>query len=157
MAAPKTMHGARAQLIIADPNTGTSRVVGIFASVSYGLAYDVQDVVLLGRYSPDEIVYTGAEAVNVTASGFRVIGAGPHKAGGVPELSTLMQHEYLELAIFDRQTNQLIAKIHSVRPTGYSTTINARQLEEVTITFRGLLVDDEDTTNTESPGASTLP
>ena len=50
-----------------------------------------------------------------------------------------------------------MAKIHSVRPTGYSTTINARQLEEVTVTFRGLLVDDEDTTNAESPGASTLP
>jgi hypothetical protein len=157
MAPSKVMHGARAQLIIADPNTGKSGVVGIFTSVSYGLALDVQEVPLLGRYSPDELVYTASEAVNVTASGFRVVDAGPHAVAAVPELSTLMQHEYISLAIYDRQTNKLVARIENCRPTGYSTTINARQLEEVTVTFRGLLVHDETVTNSESPGASTLP
>lgn len=153
----KTMHGARAQVIIADPNTGTSGVVGIFNSISYGLAFDVAEVSLLGRYSPDELVYTGAEAVNVTASGFRVIDAGPHVAGHVPDLASLLQHEYIELAIFDRQTNKRVAMIHSVRPTGYSTSISARQLEEITVTFRGLLVDDESTVNAELPDSTTLP
>lgn len=152
----KTMHGARAHLIIADPLTG-SKVVGIFNNVSWGLTFDAQPVFLLGRYSPDEIVYTAQEPVSVTASGFRVVGAGAHTAGRVPSLADLLRHEYIELAVFDRQEGKAIAKIHSVRPTGYSTTISARNLEEVTVNFIGLLVDDEDTTNAELPDATTLP
>lgn len=156
MASAKTMHGARAQLMIADPG-GTAKVVGIFNNVSVGLTYDVQPVFLLGRSSPDELVYTAQEPVSITASGFRVVGAGPHQTGRVPNLRDLLTHEYIELAILDRQTGKQIHKIHSVRPTGYQTTLSARSLEEITVTFTGLLLDDEDTTNTERPDASTLP
>lgn len=155
--AARVMTGARAQLMIVDPNSGEGRVVGIFNNVSYGLTYGAQPIDLLGRYSPDEIVYTHQEAVSITASGWRVIGHGPHTAAKLPSLSELMNHEYLELAIFDRQTNQRIAKIHSVRPTGFNTSLANRQAEEMTITMLGLLVDDEDTVNAELPGASTLP
>lgn len=153
----KVMTGARAQLMIVDPNTGEGRVVGIFNNVSYGLTYGAEPIFLLGRYSPDEIVYTAQEAVSVTASGWRVVDAGPHALAKVPKLADLLNHEYIELAIFDRQTNKRIAKIHSVRPTSYNTTLANRQPEEVSITFLGLLVDDESTDNTELPGASTLP
>jgi hypothetical protein len=157
MSPPKTVHGARCQVIIADPNTGTAGVVGLFNSISYGLAFDVQDVFLLGRYSADETVYTAQETVNVSASGFRVVGQGPHKGAHIPALQTLLNHEYLQLAVYDRQTNQLIAKISNVRPTGFSTTINARQLEEISVSFKGILVSDEDTENAEPVGSSTLP
>jgi hypothetical protein len=157
MAPPKTVHGARCQVIIADPNTGFAGVVGLFNSISYGLAYDVQDVYLLGRYSADETVYTAQETVNVSCSGFRVVGMGPHKGAHVPALQNLLTSEYLQLAVYDRQTNQLIAKITNVRATGFSTTINARQLEEISVSFKGILVSDESVDNAEAPGASTLP
>lgn len=153
----KTMTGARAQLMIVDPNTGEGRVAGIFNNVSYGLTYGAEAIHILGRYSPDEIVYTSQEAVSINASGWRVIDHGPHATGKVPKLADLLDHDYIELAIFDRQTNKRIAKIHSVRPTSYNTTLANRQPEEVSITFMGLLVDDESTDNTELPGASTLP
>lgn len=153
----KTMHGARAKVFIADPNGGKPQLVGIFNNVSWGLTYDVQPVNILGRFSPDELVYTAQEPVTVTASGFRVVNAGPHTIAKVPNLIDLLTHEYIELTINDRQTGSDVAKIHSVRPTGYSTTLSARALEEVTITFMGLLVDDEDTTNTERPDSATLP
>lgn len=153
----KVMTGARAQVMIVDPNTGEGRVVGIFNNVSYGLTYGAEPIFILGRYSPDEIVYTSQEAVSITCSGWRVVDSGPHATAKVPSLDALMNHEYIELAIFDRQTNKRIAKIHSVRPTSYNTTLANRQPEEVSITFLGLLVDDESTENAELPGASTLP
>lgn len=157
MAPPKTVHGARCQVIIADPNTGTAQIVGLFNSISYSLAYDVQDVYLLGRYSADETVYTAQETVNVSASGFRVVGAGPHTGAHVTALQNLLTHEYLQLAVYDRQSNQLIAKISNVRPTGFSTSINARQLNEFSVAFKGILVGDEDVDNAEPVGSSTLP
>ena len=153
----KTMTGARAQLMIIDPNTGEGKVMGIFNNVSVGLTYGAEPIFLLGRYSADEIVYTSQEAVTVTASGWRVVNFGPNVIAKVPKLADLLQHEYIELAIFDRETNQRIAMIHSVRPTSWSTTIANRQPEEIQVTFIGLLVDDESTVNTELPGASSLP
>jgi hypothetical protein len=155
------MHGARAQLIISDQNEGgKGEVVGIFNNVSVALTFDVQPVYLLGRLSAYELVYTAQEPVTVTASGFRVIGAGPHKTGRVPNLQDLLKHEYISLSIIDRNAEQgakPIHVIHSVRPTGYSTTVSARNLEEITVTFTGLLIDDESSENNESVGASTLP
>lgn len=149
MAPAKTMTGSRAQLLIADPTTGVAKVVGIFNNVSYGLAYDVQPVYTLGRYGPAESVYTSQEPINVTATGWRAIGAGPHVSAKVPDINDLMNHEYMSLSLFDRQTNQLICKIREVRPTGYSTGVSARGAVEVTINFIGLVIGDESTDNIE--------
>src|SRR5216683_1874998 len=157
MAPPKVLHGARAQLMIVDPNTGDSKVVGIFNNVSYSLIYDAQPVFILGRFSAAEIGYTAMEPIQVTATGWRVVNAGPHRVAKVPRLQDLIRHEYCELALFDRQTNQRVAKIHGLRSTGYSTTVTSRQLEEITVTWMGLLLDDEDTDNVEGTGASDLP
>lgn len=157
MAPPKVVHGARCQVIIADPNRGTAGVVGLFNSISYGLAYDTQDVFLLGRVSADEIVTTAQETVNVSCSGFRVVGQGPHTGAHITSLQDVLTAEYLQLAVYDRQTNKLIAKISNVRPVGFSTTINARQLEEISVSFKGILVGDEDVDNAEPVGSSTLP
>ena len=160
MAPPRTFSGARAIVSVQDP-TGITRQVGIFNNASYGLVYDAQPVYILGRYSPAEIEYTAQEPVQVTCSGWRVYGHGPHVEALVPSLSDLMNHEYLTLNIVDRQNagpgTSPIAVIRNVRPTGYSTTINARGLVEVTMNFVGILVDDESTTNEESPGKMDLP
>lgn len=151
------MHGARGKVFIADPNTGKPELIGIFNSITWGLTYDVQPVFLLGRSGPDELVYTAQEPITVSCGGFRVVGAGVHKLAKMPNVKDLLTHEYLQLVINDRQTGRDIAKIHSVRPVSYGTTLTARNLEEINITYMGLLVDDEDTQLAERPDAATLP
>ena len=158
MAAPKVMSGARAKFGILDPATGQAKYLGIFNNVSYGLTYDAQPAYILGRYSPAEIDYTAQEPVNITASGWRVIDHGAHAEAKVPNLADLLKHEYLTLTIVDRQNpNKNIAVFRNVRPTGYSTTISARNLEEITVTFVGIFVDDESTANAEDPTSLDLP
>ncbi len=162
MASSKIMTGARAKLGIYDPATGKTRIIGIFNNVSYGLTFDAQPAYILGKHAPAEIDYTSQEPVSITCSGWRVIDFGPHAEAAVPRLQDLLQHEYLELALMDRQREAggkdgRIAKFRQVRPTGYSTTISARQLEEITVTFMAIIVDDESTTNAEGPGAASLP
>lgn len=157
MAAARTMTGARAQLIVADPTTGQGKVVGIFNNVNWGMSLDAQPIYVLGRYSPAETVYTAAEAISISATGFRVIDAGAHVSAKMPKVQDLMNHEYMELAIFDRQSNKMVAKIHSVRPVRYGTSLAARGVQEITVDFIGLLVDDESTPdNAERPDASDL-
>lgn len=158
MAAAKTMTGARAKLLIGGSTSADPpRVVGIFNNVSYGLQYDAQPVYILGRYSAAEIEYTGQEPVGITASGWRIVNHGPHTDARVPKLSDLLRHEYLSLTIVDRQTGQRIATIHSVRPTGFTTALSERQLQNMQLSFMGILVDDEDTTNVEESTATDLP
>jgi hypothetical protein len=155
---PKVMSGARAKLGILDPATGQAQYLGIFNNVSYGLTYDAQPAYILGRYGPAEIDYTAQEPVNISASGWRVINHGAHADAKVPNLKDLLNHEYLTLTIVDRQNpNVNIATFRNVRPTGYSTTLSARNLEEITVTFVGIFVDDESTSNAEHPTALSLP
>lgn len=159
---PKVMTGARGKLGIFDPSTNTVEIVGLFSSVSYGLIYDVQPAYILGAYAPAALEYTSQEPVNVTCSGWRSIGHGPHKTARVPRLSDLIFQDSLELAVIDRLletggADARIAKIREVKPTGYTTALTARQLEEMTSTYVGRLIDDEDTTNTEGAGAASLP
>ena len=154
----KTMSGARGKVFISDPNNGgTPVLVGIFNSMSWGLNFEVRPVEILGRYSPDELVYVAQDAVSIQCSGFRVVDNGAHVAGRMPNLRDLLTHEYIQIVALDRQTGKEIAKFHSVRPTSYQTTLSARNLEEISISYMGLLVDDESTTNVERADASTLP
>lgn len=157
MAAPKIMNGARAKFGILDPATGIAKYLGIFNNVSYGLTYDAQPAYILGNYAPVEIDYTAQEPVGITASGWRVIDHGAHADAAVPKLQDLLRHEYLTLTIVDRQDpTRNIAVFRNVRPTGYSTTISARNLEEITVTFTAIAVDDETAQNAD-PTAMQLP
>lgn len=162
MAAPKVMNGARAKMGIYDPSTGLTHIVGLFNNVSYNMTYEAQPAYILGRFSPAEIDYTSMDVVSITCSGFRVVDHGPHVEAGVPKLQDLLLAEYITLTIIDRQREAQgldgrIAIFKNVRPTGYSTTISARNLEEITVTFVGLAVDDESTTNAESAQSTNLP
>lgn len=153
----KTMTGARGKVYIADPNSGKPVLIGIFSQIGWGLSFEVSPVFILGRYGADELVYTAQDPITVTCGGFRVVGAGAHVLAKVPNTKDLLTHEYLQIVINDRQTNRDIAKVHGVRPLSYATTLNARNLEEITVTYQGLLVDDEDTQLAEAADASTLP
>jgi len=151
MPATKTMHGARASVYV------NNKLVGIFNSLSYDYTLDLQPINILGRFSAAELVHTGAEPVSVRASGWRVVGQGPHVVAGVPTIQELLTTGYMEFVVFDRATNQRVAKIHSVKSSGYATSFTAKTVQEITFNFTGLLVDDETVTMSETPGASDLP
>jgi hypothetical protein len=158
MAPPKIVTGARAKVQIQSPS-GELVTVGIFTSISYGVVYDATPAYTLGAYSPREIDYTAQEPVSISASGWRVVGQGPHVQGLFPTLQELMTHEYLSMTITDRQTGLVIAKIEQVRPTSYQTPIASRQLTEQSFSFMGILCSDESGQNTINEGndASMMP
>ena len=151
MSPPLVLSGARAVVRI------NNKPIGMFSSFSYGLTFDVQAVYILGRYSAAETGYTAQEPVRCTASGWRVVGNGPHAAASMPNLRDLISHQYIQIDVLDRQSGKVIAIIKDVRPETYSTTIAVKSLTEVTHTFVGLVVDDESTKNTESQGHTDLP
>jgi hypothetical protein len=174
MAPPKVFTGARAIVSISDANIGSpnganvpsgvlaTTVCGTFDNLSYAVVLGAQPAYILGAFAPVEIGYTHTEPVSISASGWRVIGNGPHVQGHVPTLQELLLHEYITMTVVDRQTGNTIATLVSVRPTGYNTAIVARQLETMNLNFLGLLpVEDETATvQAETPtpvGAATLP
>lgn len=159
---PKVMSGPRALVGIYDPATGKTRIIGLFSNVSYSLSYETQAANILGAYAPVEIDYVGQNEVPITCSGYRVIDHGAHVDPAVPKLQDLLTHEYIELTIIDRQRQNAggdgrIAKFRNVRPTGYSSGMQARNLTELTVNFVAIHVDDESATNNEAAGAANLP
>jgi hypothetical protein len=153
----KIMNGARAKLGIIEPGK-QPRYVGIFNSVSFGLTFDTAPAYILGRYSAASIDYTAQEVIGITASGYRVIDHGAHADGGLPNLKDLLNSEYLTLTIVDRKDpTRNINTFKNVRATGYSTSINARNLEEITVNFTAINMDDETSDNSEAAGSMDLP
>lgn len=158
----KVLHGARACLWM-----GTTPI-GIFGSCSWQIAYDVSPAWLLGRYSAGELVYTGAEVVNLSMTGFRVVGHGPFsvadKASGarmVPRLQDLMTYEDITVTIHDRAEpdpeKSLIMTVKNVKPSGVNSSVAARSLSEVSINAVGLNFGDEEGEHVENPSAMKLP
>lgn len=134
----RVMNGARAVLWV------DGKKVGIFNQVSYGLTYNAQPVDIMGRYNPAEIAITHQEAITVTAQGWRIINAGPHAVAAVPRLQDLLNHADISLTITDRQNPKTpVLKVDGVRPTGYQTSINSRGLQELSVTFMGIVAEDE--------------
>lgn len=154
---PKVMNGARAKVFIVDPKTNKARVVGIWNNFSYQVTYDVQPAFILGRYSAAELITTGVEPVAITAQGWRVVDHGPFVDGALTNLKDLLLQEYLLLQVFDRQTKRYVANIRGCLPTGMSSTLSAKQLQESTNTYLGLLMDDESVQNNEASDAANLP
>ena len=155
MAKAKVFHGARAKLVV------DGKVVGLFSNCSWGVAYDSHAIHILGRFSPAEIVLTGQDAINVSATGFRLIDNGPHIDAKVPKLQDLLNHEDISLSLIDRQTGKNILNIVGVRPTGYSSNVSSRGITEMTVNFMGTIASDESGTQGEGGAgdgsASVLP
>ena len=152
MSKAKTMSGARAQVAL------DGKIIGVFASVNYSLVIDVQPVNILGRFSPAELVSTGQEPVNVSATGFRVVGDGPYATMSVPKLQDLLNTETFTISIFDRQSgpDTPIMIVTDCLSTGYNTSVAAKSLQELNVNYLGLTLSDESGTQGESPGASVL-
>jgi hypothetical protein len=156
------MSGARAKVCLYDPATGLTHIVGIFTNVSYHMTYETQPAYILGRFSAAEVDYTSMDLVAITCSGFRVNDHGPYAEAGLPKLQDLLLSDYISLAIIDRQREALgqdarVAIFKNCRATGFSTTINARSLQDMTVNYVALGMDDESTTNSEGALATNLP
>jgi hypothetical protein len=154
MAKAKVFHGARAILYV-----GTI-ARGIFNNASWSYGLEDQEVPILGAFAPVEIAYVGASTVTVRCTGWRIIGHGPHQDGMVPKLNELLNYQDIQLVLMDRQSgpnDPPVMKLRDVKPLGYDTGVASKSLSEVTITYKGLRVDDESGPNEESNGAATLP
>lgn len=157
MAIASTLVGARCKLFI-DGNP-----VGIFTSVSYGVTYTAADIHTLGRYNAQEIVYTDMETVTVNVSGFRVMEHGPYAEASVPQLQELLTHNDITLQIVDRQAADQakanIVTVVGVRPISYNMETSARSTANLSVTFRGIAVKDENdlASQSDTANASTYP
>lgn len=147
----RVMTGARAILSVGGAK------MGVFNNFSYGQQFDVEHAYILGKFNPDEIVYTAMGPVSCQASGWRVIDQGPHVQGKVPKLQDLLTHDYITLTVVDRQSGKTIASITQVRPTGYTTQVTSRQAEEISVSFTGLLISDESGEQDDTQNAMRLP
>ncbi len=151
------LSGPRAKLGIIDASNKVARYFGIYESVSYGLTYDLAPVFILGRWTAASLDYTAVEPVQITCTGWRVVGHGPHTDGGMPAVQNLLTAQYLILVITDRKTQATVATISDVRATSFSTGVAARQLSQLTVTYMGIIVSDESTDNAEPASSTFLP
>ena len=104
----------------------------------------------------------GSSAVN---AGANQGGAGtPYNVGGgqVPTLKDMLTFDDLTFAVYDRLTTNggtrvdgtdtstartPVAVIKCVKPGGYSSGLTARQLQEMTMSYTGILIEDETATD----------
>lgn len=163
MAIPKVMSGARAKVGVVDPTDNTVKYLGIMNQVSFGVVYGVADASILGRFTSASIDYTHAEIVQIQMSGWRVHGHGWHVDGRLPRVQDLLTAEYLELLVVDRAVEAegtgepRIAHITQVRCTSGQGGFGAKNLSEVSLTYVGILTEDESVSNAEHPTAMDLP
>ena len=152
-APPKIVSGARCKVGFIDPNNNKSQIIGIYNTVQYSVRYDVTPAWILGRYSAAGLEYTAAEPVSISATGYRIVDHGPYAVGQLPKLQDLINGGELVFVIYDRVTNKEIAKISHVKAVGFDTTISAKQLEEMTLQYIGILHQDEEGATNEALGS----
>lgn len=147
----KVVTGARAKVYIDNV------LVGIFESCTVSNSTGVEAIHLLGRYTPDEIAITSKEAVNVSCSGFRIVGQGKHVLPKVPKIQDLLGFEPFTMTIVDRQTGETMETILGVVPTTDNTNYNAKATSRVNINYIGIRASDESGAQDEGTGAVSLP
>jgi len=157
--ADKTVTGARVQVMIDNPATNSSSVIGIFDRASYSSSLGIQEVNLMGRYTAAETVYTHADLVDIRMSGYRVVDHGAHADGAFPKIGDLMNFPNLTCVFLDRPTGKKLATIRDVKPKTYSQEVSSRNLCTLSLDYVGIMVDDEDDSNPSAEGtdATTLP
>ena len=146
----KVVTGARAKIYV------DNQLVGIFESCTTSKSIGTEPIHLLGKYGPDEIAITSAEAVNVSCSGFRVVGNGIHVLPKVPMVQDLLNFQPFTITIVDRQTGATMKTILGCVPNSDNDNYNAKATSRVTVNYIGLLASDESGAQSEG-GAVSLP
>jgi hypothetical protein len=151
--APKILHGGRV-LVQVDGQT-----VGIFHNMTWNRALDTQDAFILGKMSVAEIGYTAQEPISGSLTGWKIVGHGAHSTDiNLTRLQDMLTADYTTLTLVDRVTGKRVGVIRGVRLTGESGGYSTRQMSEISIPFKGMLMDDEDMPQDgEGPSAADLP
>lgn len=156
----QVFHGARAKVFIQN------KLVGTFSTITWGVSYNAQDVSILGAFATQEIMITGMNSIEMTASGYRVIDHGPFsdeiRMGKLQDLLTL---DDIVVTIYDRLTEQAMATVVGVKVTGFQNTVAAKSMTEITLNMRGTVLSDEEGSQGEpisgpngaDSGAASLP
>ena len=147
-AAPKTVTGARAIVTV------NGQTVGIYESCTFNTSFGTEPVHTLGKYNPQEIVVTSAEAVTLNCSGFRVVGAGLTTAPGVPLLSDLLGLESMTIVVADRQTGSKLLTVLNCVVTSYSGNFNAKATSKISVTYSGTAAFDESTSSDDDKSSN---
>lgn len=141
-----TMTGSRAELFL--PNSvGTLVLAGTFDTVSRTRGLGTEDIHTLGVYGPREIVINSYNAITLNCSGFRVIGAGTTVLGNFPTLAELLNYVAVTIKVVDRQTGITTLVATGCVPTNDTDSYNARATSKTSISYTGLAVYDESTTD----------
>lgn len=146
----KVVTGGRAKVYV------DNQLVGIFESITINNSLGTEAIHLLGRYGPDEIAITSQEAVAISCSGWRTVGAGKHTLPKYPKVQDLLNFEPFTITIVDRQTGEVMETILGVVPNTNNTNYNARATSRVNINYIGILASDESGAQSEA-GAVSLP
>lgn len=151
--AAKTIVGGRT-LVTVDGVT-----VGIFDSCTINEALTLEDIHILGKYGPDEIVVTAYNAVTVNCSGFRVYKNGVKVLPKFPKVQDLLNLGTVTLTVQDRQNpnGAPIATVIGAVPETNNENFNARTTSKVNMTYRGTLLTDESSQGDGETGAVSLP
>lgn len=145
----KVITGARAKCYV------NNQLVGIFESCTVSGSLGTEPIFILGRYSPDEIAITSSEAVNVSCSGFRVVGAGLHTLPAVPLVSDLLLFDPFTISVVDRESGETLETILGCCPSSFNTNYNAKATSKVSVTYIGTIAYNED--NNDSDPGNSLP
>lgn len=143
----KVVTGARAKVYV------NNNLVGIFESCTVSGNLGTEPIFLLGRYSADEIAITSSEVVNVSCSGFRVVGAGVHTLPAVPLVQDLLNFDPFTITVVDRQTGETLETILNCVPTSHNANYNAKATSKVNISYQGTISYNEDAADND-PGTS---
>jgi hypothetical protein len=160
MATPQSqvVTGGRAVVSITDAN-GNTQVIGIFESAQVSESLSVEDVHILGRFGPVEIVVTAANSVKVNCSGFRVYGFGVKTLGKYPTLQQLLNLGPITLTVGDRSnpTGNALQTIIGCIPDSNSNNYNSKSTSRINISYTGTAVTDETNPGDAEVGAVSLP
>jgi hypothetical protein len=160
MATPtsKVITGGRSVVSITDAN-GNTQVIGTFDSCSVSESLSVEDIHILGRYSPDEITVTAYNSVKVQCSGFRVYGFGVKALGQFPTLNALLTLGPVTLSVADRlnPSGASMATIINCVPDNNANNFQSRSTSKISISYTGTMMVDESNPNDAESGAVSLP
>lgn len=134
-------HGAKAKVKL------DHKVVGIFTSCTWSYANDLHIAYVLGRTGPAAATYTGREAVNLTLTGFKVIGAGAQTVHSAPQLKDLLSYPGVQIEILERGDSktgdQTVMRCDEFFANNISSGVNARTISDITVTGQALSIADD--------------
>jgi hypothetical protein len=143
MARSDILTGARAKVRIYN-RQGRPVTIGLFNNCSWSIRQEKQPVFGLGRYNPMEITPTTQEAIQMTLTGFRVVGRGPYAVMNATMLKDLLNEEDFVVEIIDRRNPQVpIWQAKGCRVTGWSSGVAARGISDVRVDVVGIVGTDE--------------